>query len=170
TPTATAWLPLGFRTSQAVSLEPASILCSAWLSSRRETSSRSTTLVAKLESRGAVARLDVGIVSVLPEIDGGRLGLPYLGLFDARQHGERAVFGTERNVLVSLGKHGRLAGDRIAHHAETVLGTDDESEEAVQVVQACLQRLAESHAPRDLVRQIGGRHFGVVLGLEGHAF
>ena len=81
---------------------------------------------------------------MFPEVNFGGLRLPDLGVLDTGQIGERAVFGTEGNVAVRLGQHRRLAGDRVAHDAETVLGADDEGEEAVEVGEAGLERLAET--------------------------
>ena len=107
--------------------------------------------------------------SPLPEVDGCGLGLPDARVVDAGQAGERAVFGAEGDVLVGLGHDGRLAGDRVAQHAEAVLGADDEGEEAVEIVEALLQRFAEVHALVHAPGDVGGGDLGIVLGLEGHA-
>ena len=71
--------------------------------------------------------------------------------------------------MVGLGHHRRLAGDRIAQHAEAVLGADHERVEAVEIVERCFSaspRLSPLlHAPGE----IAGGHFGVVVGLEAKA-
>src|SRR5882757_4245643 len=141
TPTATEWLPFGCSTSHAVSLEPGVRLCSAWLSSRSDDTSRSKTREAW--SCAAFESLVAGMNSMLPEIDGCGFRFPDPRIVYAGQFGQRAIFRAEGDILVGLGHHGGLAGDRIAHDAKTVLGADDEGEEAIEVRQRAFQRLAE---------------------------
>ena len=89
---------------------------------------------------------------LLPEIDRGGLRLPDTRRLDAGQVGKRAIFRAEGDIAVGLGHHRRLAGDRIAQHAEAVLGADHEGVEAVEVVERCFQRLAERCRPRACAR------------------
>src|SRR5262245_30909859 len=109
TPTATACWPRGLSTSHSVSLVPSDCPGRSWLRSRS----------------GVVARSIVRIFPLpFPEVDRSGLRLPHLGAVDAGQAGKRAILGAERDVLVGLGHHRRLASDRIANHAEAVLGAD----------------------------------------------
>jgi hypothetical protein len=88
-----------------------------------------------------------GQASVRPRNRRSRARAPRCGLLDAGQVDERAVFGAEGDVAVGLGHHGRLAGDRVAQHAEAVLGADDEGEEAVEIVEAPSSASAERRLP-----------------------
>src|SRR5665809_55234 len=105
-----------------------------------------------------------------PEINGGRLGLPDARLLDAGQAGQHAIFRAERDILVRLGHDRRLAGDAVAQYAEAVLGADHESIEAVKVVEAHFEGVAERQALAHAPSEITGRHLGVVLGLESESF
>src|SRR5690606_25530545 len=153
TPAAIACAPLGFTTSQAVMLVWPFSACNALLSALRP----------------SLPRSKLCILSTLPEVDGGRLGLPYAGGLDTGQVHKRPVFGAEGDEVVGLRHYGRLAGDGVAHHPESVLGADNEGEEPVEVGQRRLQRLAERLALLQLVADEGGGDLGVVLGLERHA-
>ena len=66
------------------------------------------------------------------------------------------ILGAERDPVVGLGHHRRLAGDRIAQHGEAVARADHEGVEAVEVVERALQRLLQAvalaHAPGQIAR------------------
>src|SRR5262245_34886103 len=104
-----------------------------------------------------------------PEIDGGRLRLPYMRLLDARKSGERAIFRTEGYVIVGLGHHRGLASDRIAQHAKPVLGADHEGVEAIEIVERMFEGIAEAVALADAPSEITRRHLRVVVRLEAQA-
>ena len=74
-------------------------------------------------------------------------------LLDARQRRERAELRRHRDPVVGLGHHGRLAGDRIAQHREAVARADHERVEAVEIVQAALQRALRAYRPRACARR-----------------
>src|SRR6185312_15340533 len=104
--------------------------------------------------KGVVARSTSGIALAFPEINLGGLGLPHTGLLDAGQAGERAIFRTERHIAVGLRHDRRLAGDAVTEHTEAVLGADHERVEAVEIIEAHFQRIAErepfAHAPGEI--------------------
>ena len=77
------------------------------------------------------------------------------------RHSER-----HRDPVVGLREHGRLAGDRVAQHGEAVDRADEEGVEAVEVVEAALERLLERGALAQPPGEVAGRDLGVVLGLE----
>src|SRR5438309_723941 len=62
-----------------------------------------------------------------------------------------------------------LAGDRVAEDGEAVGGPDEERVEAVEVVEAALERVLERRAFPQAPGEIGRGDLGVVLGLELHA-
>ena len=70
------------------------------------------------------------------------------------------------DVIVRLGHHGRLAGERVADQRELVGGAHQQRVEAVELVEAALQRgrqiIAVAQPPLD--EAAGG--FGVVVGVE----
>ena len=72
--------------------------------------------------------------------------------------------------MVGLGHDSRLASDGITHHAKTGFGADDESEETIEIIERTCQCFAQILALGHFRREIGGGHFRVVLGFEGHAF
>ena len=114
-------------------------------------SSRSSTLIrraARSQRRPARARA------------------PTTRALGAGQHGDRAVLGRHRDPVVGLGHHGRLARDRVAQHREAVGRADRERVEAVEVLEAALERLLERRALAQPPRQVAGGHLGVVVGLE----
>lgn len=104
-----------------------------------------------------------------PDIDSRRLRFPDGRLFDPRQVHQGAVFGGHGHVLIGLGQHRRLAGDRIANHRKAVARADGEGVEAVQVLKALVQRLLQAIADAQPPGQVAGRDLRVVLGLEAHA-
>ena len=100
---------------------------------------------------------------MVPEVNSGGFRLPDTGIVDARQADECAVFGPEGDVLVGFGHDGGFAGDRVADHAEAVLGADDEGVETVEIVETGFERLAEVLAFLQFLADIGGGDFGIVL-------
>ena len=87
-------------------------------------------------------------------------------LLDAWKSGERAIFRAEGDIVVGLGHHRRLASDRIAQHAEAVLGADHEGVEAVEIVERMLERVTEAVALADAPGEIARGNFSVVVRLE----
>ena len=88
------------------------------------------------------------------------------GALGAGQHRDGAVLGRHRDPVVGLGHDRRLAGDRVAQHGEAVARADRERVEAVQVVEAALERLLEGRALAQAPGEVAGRDLGVVVGLE----
>ena len=66
-----------------------------------------------------------------PKVDSRRFWLPNLCGFDAGQINERAVFRSERDVLICFGHNSRFASDGVTHHAKPVFCANDEGEKAV---------------------------------------
>ena len=60
--------------------------------------------------------------------------------------GERSIFRPKRNPAIAFRHHGRLAGDRIAKDREAVRRPDEEGVEAVEIVEAALERFLERGA------------------------
>ena len=76
-------------------------------------------------------------------------GSQILRIVGARQMGDGAVFGRHRHPVVGLGHHRVLAGDGIAHHGKAVGRADQERVEAIEILQAVLQRFLQAlHPPR----------------------
>ena len=78
---------------------------------------------------------------------------------DARQIDERTVFRAKRHVLIGFSHNGGLAGNGIANDAEAVLGADDKCKEAIEIIEALLERLPEIHALVHSPSQISGGDF-----------
>ena len=93
----------------------------------------------------------------LPRIDPGGFGLEHPGGFNAGQSGQGPIFRAERDVILGLGHHRRLAGDGIAQHREAAFGADHEGEEAVQIIEAGFQRLGQISVVADPGRVQGQR-------------
>ena len=84
----------------------------------------------------------------LPHVERRRRGLPHVRVLGAGQHRDGPVLRRHRHPVVGLGEHGGLAGDRIAQDGEAVGRADREREEAVEVAQAALERLAQARPLR----------------------
>src|SRR6478736_2967370 len=104
-----------------------------------------------------------------PEINCRGLWLPHMRFLDARKAGKRAIFRAEGDIVVGL-RHDRwLASDRIAQHAEAVLGANHESVESIEIVKRMLQRIAEAVALADAPGEIARGHLRVIVRLEAQA-
>ena len=79
-----------------------------------------------------------------PGVDGLRRRFPDPRRLGARQLRDGTVLGRHRDPVVGLCQHRRLARDRVAEHGEPVRGPDREGVEAVEVVEAALERLPEA--------------------------
>ena len=119
--------------------------CSAGVQLAQGVTARSTVLTVDVVPGSSDRR-------PLPAVDAAGLGLPDRRLLGAGQHGDRAVLGRHRHPVVGLGHHGRLAGDRVAQDGEAVGRADREGVEAVEVVEAALERLLERRRPRAAAR------------------
>src|ERR1700730_15021171 len=98
-----------------------------------------------------------------PEVNRCRLRLPHMRLLDAGKPSKSAIFRSEGDIVVGLGHNRGLAGDRIAQHAEAVLGADDEGVEAVQIVERMLECIAEALTLANAPSEIAGGNFRVVV-------
>ena len=128
------------------------------MSSRSGVAARSTTSTA-----ASTAVIDEG---ALPGVDDARARLPHARVGGARGDGDRAPLGGHGDPVVGLGEHGRLARDRVAEDGEPVGGADEEGVEAVEVVEAALERLLERGALAQPPGEVPGGDLGVVLGPE----
>ena len=138
--------------------------CSAWLSSRTVSTAgrRSDRLADDLGRSHRHATSDA--VPQLYTWPGA--GSQVTASSAPGQHRDRPVLGRHRDPLVGLGHHRRLAGDRVAQHREPVGGPDRERVEAVEVVEAALERLLERRALAQAPGQVPGRDLAVVVGPE----
>ncbi len=79
---------------------------------------------------------------------------------------DRPVLGRHRHPVVVFGHHGRFAGDRVTQDGKAIDRADGEREEAIEILQAALQRLLQARALAHPPGQIAGRDLAVVVGLE----
>src|SRR5262245_19423177 len=163
-PAATACAPCGFTMRQCLGPPPRAASWRRWFSSRSGVSARSTTSTS-VAACASVATTASNLLP-FPGVDdaGGRL--PGLGLGSAGKNGDRAPLGAHGDPVVGLGQHCGLASDRIAEYGEAVESADEERVEAVEIVEAALERLRERRSLTEPPGQVAGGDLGVVFGLE----
>src|SRR5262245_58774864 len=133
--------------------------CSSWLTSRTVMRARSSVeLRAGAGADFAAESLRAMSGAPAPDVDGGRLRLPYARHIDAGQRRQRTKLGAQGDPVVRLGHHRRLAGDGIAQHRKAVAGTHHKGVEPIEIVERALPRRFQAVALARAPGQIGGRH------------
>src|SRR5439155_6411152 len=82
---------------------------------------------------------------------------------------DRHFLGSQRDEVIAFVEHHRLGGHRVLGHAERILGRDEISEDAVNVLYRLAQRVFEGRAMFEIVGSVDRQQFRIAVRHEAMA-